>query len=401
MNLENLDIRHLDEESRPQYIELCKYCFGGTDADYEFYLREEEEFAATLAAFAGTKLACAMRYFPFDMRMRDTFVRMGGVAAVATWPEYRNRGVVRVLLTRLQEQMRDEKRPLSVLMPFKPSYYRDMGWETTFDVVLADFEPHKIKDFPDEGYTVRELENADEWEALEALNTQFGARYNGSVCRSRLYWERRYFRAGGKKRQVYLVEKSGEPRGFIAAMLTDPAGEMNERNLAVRQTVWLDAGAQRAIFRFFRSLRDQAKLIKTFLPADVRIGHLFDDPRIEQRRQPKMMTKLVDVPVAISSITYDPDLRGEIALRVTAERTAPWNDGTYRLQFADGGVKVDTIATEAEAVEIKIQNLAELYTGYRTVMELRESLDVRGPEAQLELLDAAFPAHPTYIDDWF
>ena len=400
--LSNFEIRPIDAESRSQYIDLCGYCFGGKPDDYQNYLVEEQEFACSLAAFDGDRMASAMRYFPFDMRVRDSFVGMGGVAAVTTWPEYRNRGLVRELLSRLQAMMREENRPLSVLMPFKYSYYYDMGWAPTFDMVKAEFEPTKLRRFSDEGYVVRKVLNTDEWETLEALNAEYGTRYNGPVCRGRLYWERRYFQRGGKNRDIYLVEKDGEARGYIVCYLTEPKGDGSfDRDCLVLQVVWLDPGVERAIFDFFRSHRDQIKKVKMYLPPDVRIAHHFDNPEIEQKLQPKMMTKLVDVAAAIEAIGYDTTLSGGVSLRVAGERTAPWNEGVWQLTFADGKASVTQADAAQAAVEITVQHLAELYMGYRTVEHLQESLQIAGPEDQLEKLAAAFPAHATYIDDWF
>jgi predicted acetyltransferase len=73
----------------------------------------------------------------------------------------------------------------------------------------------------------------------------------------------------------------------------------------------------------------------------------------------------------------------------------------WRLDFADGKVSVQSVDAAAAAVEITVQHLAELYLGYRTVSHLQDSLEIAGPPDQLETLAAAFPAHPTYIDDWF
>lgn len=395
------DIRPVDNDTLPQYIDLCSYCFGGTPADYEQYVVGDQELACSLAAFDGERMACGMRYFPFDMRIRGTFVGMGGVAAVGTWPEYRNRGLVRELLSRLQVMMRDEGRPLSVLMPFKFSYYYDMGWASTFDCVLAEFEGRKLRPLPAEGYTLRKLVGSGEWEILEALNSEYGARYNGPVCRSQSYWERRYFQHAGKKREIYLVERDGEPRGFVVCRLSEPEGTAFARDLLALQAVWLDAGAERAVFNFFRSHRDQVRKVMLYLPPDVSIGHLFDNPEIERKLKPKMMTKLVDVKAAIEAIGYDQSLSDGLWLRVAGDRTAPWNDGLWRLEFADGKASVSRAEEASEAVEISVQHLAQLYMGYRTVAELHESLEISGPDDQLETLAAAFPAYPTYIDDWF
>ena len=66
------------------------------------------------------------------MQLGGAFLPMGGVAAVVSRPESRNNGLVRDLMTRMHQQMRAEKRPLAVLMPFKNSFYGRMGYADAF-----------------------------------------------------------------------------------------------------------------------------------------------------------------------------------------------------------------------------------------------------------------------------
>lgn len=395
-------IKPLDGTTRGQYMDLCQYCFGMPDSARDRYVTEDYELANSLGAFDGDRLAAGMWYFAFDMRVRGEFIPMAGVAAVATWPEYRNRGLVRELLARAQEKMRAEGRPLSVLAPFKYSFYYDLGWAPTFDVSVITFEPHQIRAFGDEGYTVRQISNPDEWETFEALNSQFGERYNGPVCRDRLYWMRRYFAWDTpERRQAYLVEKGGEARGFFVTRLTPLHDDPEKRELRILQSVWLDPAVQRAIFAFFRSHRDQVKRVTMFLPPDVRWVHLFSDPMIEYKIKAKMMTKLVDAPAALQRLTYDAALVGRVTLDVSAESTAPWNGGTFAVSFREGKATVANGEAGAAAVKLSVQNVAELYMGYRSVSDLREAREISGPDADLELLSRAFPRTPTYIDDWF
>ena len=71
-------------------------------------------------------------------------------------------------------------------------------------------------------------------------------------------------------------------------------------SVSIRQAVWIDGGAQRAVFRFLRSMRDQVKYIRIDVPPDSGYVHLFDNPVFAiSRLEPKMMTKLIDIPAAI------------------------------------------------------------------------------------------------------
>jgi predicted acetyltransferase len=403
MDATSLIIKPIDHQTRGQYLDLCQFCFGMPDSSRDRYVTEDHELAHSLGAFDGDRLAAGMWYFTFDMRVRDRLIPMAGVAAVATWPEYRNRGLVRRLLSESQQRMRTEKRPLSVLMPFKYRFYYDLGWATTFEVSVLTFEPQKIKALPDEGYRVRQVTDADEWETFEALQNRFGEPYNGPVCRDRHYWMRRYFAWDAPhRRNAYLVEKDGEPRGFVISRLEKKTVDDKDKlDMFVIQAVWLDPGAQRAVFSFLRAHRDQVRQVRLLLPPDVRWVHLFDNPEIEYRIRPKMMTKLVDFKSALESLSYDPACAGAVHLEIAGETTAPWNDGTWKVTFGAGHAQVEQASPPGGAARLSIQSAAELYMGYRSVSELVDARELAGPDAALELLDRAFPRHVTYIDDWF
>ena len=94
---------------------------------------------------------------------------------------------------------------------------------------------------------------------------------------------------------------------------------------SVVQSIWLDAGAERAVYSFVRSHRDQVRKARMYLPPDVRWVHLFDDPFIENKIHTKMMTKLVDLGPALERLPYDSSCSGAVQLQIAGEETAPWN----------------------------------------------------------------------------
>ena len=54
---------------------------------------------------------------------------MGGVAGVATYPEYRRSGYVKELLQHSLQTMKKDGYSVSMLHPFAVSFYRKYGWE--------------------------------------------------------------------------------------------------------------------------------------------------------------------------------------------------------------------------------------------------------------------------------
>jgi predicted acetyltransferase len=401
MSLSDFEVRPFDESTRDQYIDLCQFCFGMPETSRNRYFIHEEELACSLGAWDGDRLACGMWYWPYDMRVRDQFVRMAGVAAVATWPEYRNRGLVRDLMTELQVKMREDGRPVSVLAPFKWSFYYDLGWAPTFETLILRFEPQKIRRFEESGYKLRRVELDESWQIFEQLHMQYSQKYNGTLCRSKDYWKRRMFEAPGQGRMAYLVEQGDEPKGYLIGRLDNFANGQDSEMYRVIQAVWLDGAAQRAIFAFLASMRDQVKRIHMFVPQETHWIQCFREMYFETRLEPKMMTKVVDVKAALEALPYESELDGTMHLTMKADPAAPWNDGSWNLTWTAGGLKMNKAEASGDAVAMTPQALAQLYMGYRSVSDLQDSGDLAVSDQQAQLLELAYPRYPTYIDDWF
>jgi predicted acetyltransferase len=113
------------------------------------------------------------------------------------------------------------------------------------------------------------------------------------------------------------------------------------------------------------------------------------------------MTKIIDIPGALERIEYDSELSGRVILHVDKDTTAPWNVGTYALDFDHGKVKVSRSTDQSSAIPVSIQTLSDMFMGYRSVSELIYDNALAHPGDALDLLDRAFPKHATYIEDWF
>jgi Acetyltransferase (GNAT) domain len=98
---------------------------------------EEEKFPGyvpyqagnlTLAADDSGTILAAATAIPMRQNVRGSTYPMAGVAGVATHPLARRQGHVRTLLTRLLGEMRDSGHVVSVLYPFRPSFYERFGY---------------------------------------------------------------------------------------------------------------------------------------------------------------------------------------------------------------------------------------------------------------------------------
>jgi len=142
-----MEIRHIDAEERvTTTFPLQAYAFDSSPLPPA----EEEKFPEyvpynsgnlTLAAVdAGTTLAAASA-IPMRQNVRGSVYPMAGIAAVAAHPLARRQGHVRTLLTQLLGEMRDRGHVVSVLYPFRPSFYERFGYASLPKSRKVTFSP--------------------------------------------------------------------------------------------------------------------------------------------------------------------------------------------------------------------------------------------------------------------
>lgn len=97
-----------------------------------------------IAAEAGTTLAAATA-IPMRQNVRGSVCPMAGLASVVTHPAARRQGHMRTLLTRLLGDLRDSGHAVSVLYPFRPSFYERFGYASLTQARTVTFPPAALQ----------------------------------------------------------------------------------------------------------------------------------------------------------------------------------------------------------------------------------------------------------------
>ncbi|MBD3646079.1 MAG: GNAT family N-acetyltransferase, partial [Pseudomonadales bacterium] len=85
----------------------------------------------TLCAFDGDTLVASFCTIPFTMRALGKAMPLGGVSAIGTAPEYRRRGLLRELMTRALDRMREQGQPVAALWASQAAIYQRYGFAQT------------------------------------------------------------------------------------------------------------------------------------------------------------------------------------------------------------------------------------------------------------------------------
>ena len=142
-----MTIKRLSKEHEPILRDLWAYCFGGgepsSDEEWNSYY-SQLNLDNCLGFFVDNELASTYVIEQYKMFVRGRLIKMGGIAAVATFPQFRKQKQVTALLIESLKVMRKNKQFVSVLYPFKYSFYRRYGYENCADFSWIIAKPSNI-----------------------------------------------------------------------------------------------------------------------------------------------------------------------------------------------------------------------------------------------------------------
>ncbi|GFN33378.1 GNAT family N-acetyltransferase [Paenibacillus xylaniclasticus] len=394
-----MEIRNLTSEHFEESMNLSQFAF-------QIELTEEEREARRpqfkpderWGAFEGEKLMAQLTLLPLHVYIQRHKFAMGGIAGVATWPEYRRQGFVSKLLYHSLRTMREAGQTVSMLHPFDFGFYRKYGWEMLTEYRKYTIETFRLPARVQVPGTIERLINPNT-ELLSAIYELYAARYNGMLSRADNWWTERIYTRKKGQTAVYRSE-DGQPQGYILY-------EVKERVMTVHELIAINETARRALWTFIANHDSMANEVTVIAPIDDDLTVLLDDPRVKQEIVPYFMARIVDneafaahYPFVSTGHSHD------VYIRVH-DHAAEWNDGWFYLHVDKmGGGTMKPIAalpdTElVNAVECDIQTLTSMMLGYRRPARLHQLGKLTGSEQTVQCLEQLIPAANTFLYDFF
>jgi predicted acetyltransferase len=351
-------------------------------------------------------LAVVCAYYGFEARIRDAFHPVGGVAAVASPPEWRRRGLIGQLLDGLHREFRDEGTPVAALWPFKHGFYRQFGYARISQGATAVVPAAALEAVAAAPAGRFRRLDADDWAVADAVHREWATETFG-LRRSEGFWRHRVFEGWDEDPYVYAwFDGDGRPRGYLVYQFQRRYddrfdGEENPRRLAVSELAFADDEARAQLYRFLYDHDSQVADVSLRGPVGTRLFDELDDPRdAEVELWPGHMARAVDVPAAVEAFDYPAGAAGTLVLDVADDR-CPWNDATFAVEVADGAATCRE--TDADpAVRVGIGTLTQVLVGSHSVAEAERDGDLRvETTAARETLRAMCPPRQVYFREGF
>jgi predicted acetyltransferase len=389
-------IRTLKKEELEDSIRLSCFAF-----QYEVSPEEKEERIrqtdpeTVWGCFVDGKLAAKMTIHPLRTYIQGRPYAMGGVAGVATWPEYRRQGFVAKLLLQGLKAMKEKGQTVSFLHPFSIPFYRKYGWELFTDYKTYEIDVTKLPTLPHPEGTVERV--SGDWRLLDHVYQAFAAQYNGTLVRDEAWWTRKV-RPDRGMAAVYR-DPEGQARGYLLYTVKN-------RIMQIAEWIWLDVTARLGLLKFVCNHDSMFDKIVMKAPADDLLPFLLHDPRVKQELWPYFMARIVDVKSFVEQYAFEaPEADETLYIRVE-DAQAPWNDGAFRLDVdREGRATANVMPSDAPqgegALRCDIGALTAMLMGYRRPAEYARLGRLRGEEPAVRRFERLVPRRATYLPDYF
>ncbi|MDF2959985.1 MAG: family acetyltransferase [Paenibacillus sp.] len=408
--MKELDIRRISKEQFFDSLALSEFAFQ-YELPPEKQIEKQAQFKEkeNWGAYVDGKLAARLSVLELHTWLYGKRWAMGGVASVATWPEYRRGGLVAKLLHNALQVMREQGQTLSFLHPFQFAFYRKFGWETYTDTKKYEIPTALLPKLPPQpGRVVRVGEDI---ELLNSVYSHYASRYNGTLDRNEAWWKWRIF-ANKKGSAAVYYDADGKAAGYVHYQVKDQVCQIHE-------LVSLHWEATKGLWRFISDHDSMIEKVKLSAPSDDRLPFLLDNPRIKQETVPYFMARIVDVKRFLEQFPFAEAGTGEgtrLMLRVT-DAQAAWNNGLFTVEVAaDGSSTIEFEELKGEQTDstvdvsrtsgslelaCDISTLSAVFMGYQRPSFMREIERLQGGDAAVNRLEALIPRRQTYLPDFF
>ena len=396
----NYEIRHLTTDDLEMYNALLRYAFQVTEQELtETGWRDDEikqskfpvlERADVLGCFDGENLVSQIAVYPLDMNIYGTTRSIGFVTSVCTYPEYTGHGIMKRLMRRSLEDMREKKQSFAMLFPYSIPLYRRFGYEIISNKISYTVKDRQIPAKAQAPGYVRRVgwENRDFME----LHAKFASITHGCLYRNALAWEE-YWRWDEDDTVVAVYYNvTGEPSGYMVYLIKDDI-------MHIKEMIYLNHEAHDGLWEFIRAHDSMIDEVHGNTYFSEPIAFEIDDGDIKETIRPYAMGRIVDVASFLEDYPCDPD-GGELCIDLEIEDDLlPWNDHTFRIRFADGGCTLTDAPAEYH-LKMGIGTLSTLLLGYKTAERLFELERIEGREDAVERLDDVLFHKIPYISDY-
>jgi predicted acetyltransferase len=383
----SVQVRPLRDDELATSWELGRLAFGGPAEPPASALRQVDGVVRFGAFDDAGRLVGKLTELPHEHWWGGRRVPAAGISGVAVRPESRGGGVARTMLAAMLAHARDRGAAVSALHPTVSDVYRSCGWEVAGALAAVELDTAGLprpRPADTAGVELRPGGPADLPQVTD-LYEQVARVHDGLLTRR-----------GGS-----FDEPTDEPlpRDVDAVTLAAVDGELSgallfgrgrgygpDARLDVATLVARDPRSATALVGVLAGWRTVTRTVRVPLLAGDAVSAVLPLERAPHRSGSVWMHRPVDVVRAVAARGWPAHVRGTVAFRLR-DALAPWNDGPWQLEIADGAGSLTRAAGDPE-LTLDVRGFAVLYCGVSTGRAAAQAglVGGNGDPAALDLL---------------
>ena len=399
-----VEIRNPSEDELRPAMRAGEAAFGEEQHEGEF-----ERFSKILprdrwfAAYDGERPVGTTTSFPFQLTVPGGELAAGGVTWVGVLPSHRRRGILRELMKRQLEDLRDRGEPLAILYASEPLIYGRFGYGVAAPSVSMDGETARFAYRDDPGPTgaVRIVDAVEALQLLPEVYDSVRRDVPGFVARDSAVWELtrladpEHWRRGSGPKFFAVIELDGAAVGYaIYRVKSDWQEGYSQSQVRLVEAIATSPAATRELYRFIYGIDLVVRVQGRYDPGSPLFLMVTDPRSLHLRVSEGLWLRFVDLEAALAGRTY----AGHDSVVIEVEDSfCPWYAGRWRV-----GQNVERTDDEAD-LELDTADLASVYLGAFDFNELGGAERVRElkPGALQRATDLFCTPRPPYCPEDF
>ncbi len=385
----DLQVRDLVPDDHDAALDVRTRSFGPLSDGGRAWWREhfERNIAAHrgLGVFADDKVVAMARIHGYRQLWGGRALPMAGIAGVVVAPEWRGRGVARMLMIAAMQRSIELGDVVSVLFPAVSTPYRRLGWEMAGAVTRTTLPADALRRLGAPAVPVRRAGIQDTDEIVRLVQRE----------------GRRTHASGPLELTVDDVTELLSDADNFCYLTNDGfvAYAWHENDLRVERLVAESPETIRALWALVGSGASIVRQVYTYLPTHDPIHWFLDEKARTEIQEERWMLRLLDAPAAIAGRGYPAGLDADVAVTLVD----PWLagcGGSFRLRVSAGSGELRPTDPDSDAVVLGPNGMAALYAGTPMYTVRAAGLATGGHPDDDALLDAVFASRCYLIDSF-
>ncbi|HDX9633819.1 GNAT family N-acetyltransferase [Bacillus cereus group sp. MYBK108-2] len=385
-----MNVIRLKEDKFREALRLSEYAFQYKveEERMQQQLTKMKESHEVYGIMEGEDLAAKLHLIPFHIYIGKEKFKMGGVAGVATYPEYRRSGYVKELLQHSLQKMKKDGFTVSMLHPFAVTFYRKYGWELCANLLVCHLTKSDLVMKKQVNGTVKRFNKENHPEEVEKLYETFAERFSGMLVRNEKWWLQAVYE------DLTLAIYYDENKTAAGYMLY----KIENYKMTVDEFVPLHNEARNGLWNFICQHDSMIKELEMTVSENEQLLYTLQEPRVKTEIKPYFMGRIVDVEQFLKQYELNwNNVQQEVILHIT-DSFAPWNNVSVRLANYEIAIIEEPMD---KGINLDINALSTILLGYKRPLELNELELISGSEEEIRAFENVVPVRKPFIYDFF